>query len=456
MLSWIAVVLFQKQTAILTHQFQTDVSLSSFMEESYLTYLETHSMTRPSHEIIIDYNHILPISQAVTLEEGSYYGKEDMLIVTSESSRLEWSFSVPEAGYYHLELTYFPIEGKSSRIERKIIINGSVPYQAAERVSFERVWIDQTTPFLKDVNGNDIIPRQIEAPRWIVQTIDDAEGLIQDPLLFYFEEGLNQLTLESLKEPMVIDQLRIFQKDDIISYEEYQQKYSSHINQVDQSEIVLIQGQNMKEKSSPTLYPVADRTSPISTPQDPYKLLVNTGGGYNWRIVGDWISYQFEINQPGFYQISMRAKQSYIRGAYVSRQFRIDGEVPFEEASSIPFVYSGNFDLYRFGEDDGFQFYFEEGIHELSFEVVLGDFNSAIHEVADIINTLNKAYRDIIMITTTQPDIYRDYQLTTRLPDLLDTFLATQERLERISAEFYEMTQESSQHTVILDKVALQ
>lgn len=413
-------------------------------------------MNRPNHETILDYNHILPASEVVSLEVGSFYGKDGMLILTDESSELHFEVVVPEAGYYHLEMTYYPIEGKSSRIERAIEINGSIPFSAAKRVTFERIWIDQTATFLKDQNGNDIVPRQIESPRWIVQTIDDAEGLILEPLLFYFEAGLNQVSLLSLKEPMLIERLRIFQKAETPDYESYRQNFDLELDQLTGDEWISIQAQNMHEKSSPTLYPIADRTSPISNPQDPYKLLVNTGGGYNWRVVGDWISYQFEIETPGYYMISMRAKQSYIRGAYVSRQLRIDGEIPFQEAGNIPFVYSGNFGLYQIGEDEGYRFYFDRGIHEIAFEVVLGDFNASIHEVSEVINTLNKAYRDIIMITTTQPDIYRDYQLTTRLPDLLETFRETKDTLWRISGEFFEMTGESSQHTVILDKVALQ
>lgn len=448
--------LFHKESAIITHQFQSGLELEPYVEETYATFLTTYPMIRPNQEVFLNHQHVQGSSSQVHIIDGVLYGKANNLIETTERSHLTLSFDVLESGYYHLEFQYYPIEGKSSRIERQIRVNGQVPYDALNRITFERIWMDQTSTFRKDRNGNDIIPRQVEAPRWLTQTMKDSEGLISEPLLVYFVSGANQLEIVSLKEPMLLDTIRVYQKPALPTYAEYLALHQTLPNNVTEDDVIIIQAQTMKEKSSPTLYPVADRTSPISNPQDPYKLLVNTGGGYNWRVVGDWISYQVEVSTPGFYQISMRAKQSYIRGAYVSRQLKINGEVPFQEVASIPFVYSGHYGLYEFGKDVHYQFYFEPGIHEIAFEVVLGDFNAPIHQVSEIINTLNKAYRDIIMITTTQPDIYRDYQLTTRLPNLLPTFRQTKETLAAISHEFFLMTKESSQHTVILDKVALQ
>jgi ABC-type glycerol-3-phosphate transport system substrate-binding protein len=452
----LVVGLFQKQPYILTHQFQIGIEIDSYQDEAYLHYLTQHDMIRPNDDIFLFYEHLSLESTGVEIVDGLSYDKNKLLMLTNEVSSLQLEFDVPIAGYYNLEITYFPIEGKSSRIERRLFINDELPYKAASRITFERIWKSERHIFLKDRNGNDIIPRQIEAPKWMTQTITDSEGLIPGDLLFYFNQGDNTITLNSLKEPMLIDTVKLIQKENIKDYTDYRLEHLNKPNLLNGDEMILIQGQNMYEKSSPTLYPIADRTSPLTYPQDSYKLLANTGGGYNWRIVGDWISYQFEVENPGFYQISVRAKQSYIRGAYVSRELRINGEIPFKEVSNIPFVYSGNFSLYEIGKEDVYEFYLESGMNEIALEVVLGDFNAPIRQVGEVINTLNKAYRDIIMITTAQPDLYRDYQLTERLPNLLQVFEETKQTLEQISSDFYQMTNESSQHTVILDKVALQ
>jgi len=457
LLGFITVGLFRREEAILTHDFKKGIELTVFEDAVYQAYLTKHEANFPNITHTISEAQIDPVfSEGYEIVSGTSYGKPENLILSSESSSIRFDVDVQEAGYYHMAVSYYPIEGKSSRIERSLRINGEIPFRAASKLSFARIWKSQTTGFIQDRNGNDIIPRQVEDPRWVDQTFSDSEGLIKEHLQFYFEQGHNTIDWVSLKEPMLIQSITIYQEPELMHYQTYYGANQSKVNQVTGDEMIIIQGQDMHEKSSPTLYPIADRTSAISTPQSSYALRANAGGGYNWRIVGDWISYTFDVEKAGFYNISMRAKQSYIRGAYVTRKVMIDGEVPFSEAAEVPFIYSGNWNLYTIGEEEAYQFYLTPGQHEISFEVVLGDFNTSIREVSDVINTLNKVYRDIIMITTAQPDLYRDYLLAERLPDMLPTFRETQETLQKISQDLFKMTGESSTHTVILDKVALQ
>ncbi len=449
--------LLKKETPILTHDFKKDIVLTEFEDSEYQAYLSAHDMIKPNQTYTLNADQVdASFSHGYEIISDTTYQTAKNLIMMEEISSLRFNVFIQNEGFYHMAITYYPVEGKSSRIERELKINGELPYRAAGKLSFSRIWLSETSDFVQDRNGNDIIPRQIEAPRWVNQTFFDSEGLITETLMFHFEQGTNTLDFTSLKEPMLIDEITIFQEEEVQSYQTYRNDLSALSSELSGDEMIVIQGQDMYEKSSPTLYPIADRTSAISYPQSSYALRANSGGGYNWRIVGDWISYKFNIEKAGYYQISLRAKQSFIRGAYVTRQMKIDGEIPFQEVAEIPFIYSGNWNIYTLGEEEAFEFYLTPGEHEISFEVVLGDFNESIREISEVINVLNEVYRDIIMITTAQPDLYRDYQLAERLPDMLPAFATIQEKLEKISADLFTMTGESSTHTVILDKVALQ
>ncbi|TVP85994.1 MAG: extracellular solute-binding protein [Acholeplasmataceae bacterium] len=454
---FITVNALRQEEPLLTHAFKMGIEIEGFLDNEYQQYLERHPMERPVETYTLGLLHLEEAtSTGYDIIDGTPYGKPGNLILSEEIGKIDFVIDIDQPGYYNLAFHYFPIEGKSSRIERAIMINGEQPYRAAGRIAFSRIWVSETAGFRQDVNGNDVIPRQIEAPRWIDRVVTDSEGLVKGSLLFYLDEGMNTISLEAIKEPILIGHIHIFQDAAMPSYEAYLASHSHLDDDVPSGFITKVQGQDMHEKSSPTLYPIADRTSAINTPQSSFALRANAGGGFNWRVVGDWISYQFEIEEAGFYHISLRAKQSYIRGAYVTRQMRINGQVPFNEADEIPFVYSGNWHVYTLGEADAFKFYFEPGVHEVSFEIVLGDFNEPIREVGDLINTLNRQYREIIMITTAQPDFYRDYLLTQRLPDMLPTFESVAQTLRRISGDLFKMTGESSARTVILDKMALQ
>jgi ABC-type glycerol-3-phosphate transport system substrate-binding protein len=442
---------------IFTHaRIDKESKFEIYVDQSYQSYMTKYESHYPDNTIQIDYNHLTLNSFMYEVVDGTTYDKNQPVIYTAENAYIELAFDVEESGFYHIQIDYFPIEGKSSNIERILYLNGEIPYNAFSNLLFRRVWINQTNEFLKDENGNDIVPRQIERPKWIQQFIEDSTGGIEGYLPIYLNQGIQYIALESNREPMIIASLQFKQAPKITVYEDYTNLLKDTIDNVPIDEVIVIEGEKMYEKSSPTLYPIADRTSSLNSPQNPYQLLANTGGGFNWRVSGDWMSYQFEVEHDGFYAISIRAKQNYIRGAYVSRKLKINGEIPFEEANNIPFVYSGDFNLYKIGDTDSYLFYLQKGINEISFEVTLGDFKEPIEIVNNTINELNALYRQIIMITTAQPDIYRDYQLSTRLPDLINRFQDAKKQLEEISEYFVQVTGETSEHTVILDRIALQ
>jgi ABC-type glycerol-3-phosphate transport system substrate-binding protein len=442
---------------IYTHSnIDDNAQIQPFEDVSFTMYMNQYEKVHPNTNIEIDYRNLSEVSQGYEVLNGDSLGKAEPVIVTQDDSFVTFDFFVQEPGFYHIEIEYFPIEGKSSNIERVLYLNGSVPYSAFENLIFKRIWINQSNEFKKDINQNDIIPRQVERPKWLKHFIEDSQGNIQGYLPIYLEYGTQNIALKSNREPMVISTIQFRQADQKLDYQAYQNSFNAQNNEVSKDQLILIEAEKMYEKSSPTLYPIADRTSAVNSPQNPYQLLANTAGGVNWRISGDWISYQFEVEEEGFYAISLRAKQNYIRGAYVSRKIKINGEVPFNEVDNVPFVYSGDFGLYKIGDDTPYMFYLKKGTNEISLEVTLGDFNNSIQLINNTINELNALYREIIMITTAQPDLYRDYQIDRRIPDLIKRFENEKNTLDAVSKYFLERTGENSEHTIILDRVSLQ
>lgn len=63
-------------------------------------------------------------------------------------------------------------------------------------------------------------------------------------------------------------------------------------------------------------------------------------------------------------------------------------------------------------------------------EVSLGKYGILISEINNAINNLSEIYREIIIYTGAEPDEFRDYGLTTRIPNLLERFETEKQRLE--------------------------
>lgn len=78
------------------------------------------------------------------------------------------------------------------------------------------------------------------------------------------------------------------------------------------------------------LYPQQDQSSPSVSPSSAKALLNNSIGGNSWRLVGQWIEWDFDVPEDGYYDITLYDKQNFSRGIHVSRRITIDGEVPLK------------------------------------------------------------------------------------------------------------------------------
>jgi len=383
----------------------------------------------------------------------SYQGFDNVLL-TKESGTVDWKVNIETAGYYNILVEYFPYEGKSSSIERSVYINDELPFSGAENIIFNRIWGNETS-VKTDINGNDIRPSQIEIPKWTESYIKDQIGYVNEPYSFYFETGINTIKFESLREPMLIKSIRVLSVQNFVSYDDYQEMHSD--KDVLSSSLMFVQAENQDYSSSPTLYPLNDRTSSRTMPSDPKLVKLNTIGGNNWRIAGDYITWEFEVEQSGLYQISMRVKQRLASGMNVYRNIYIDGEIPFKEMNNFAFVYSGDWRIQTLGtEDTPYLFYLEAGVHQLKMEVSLGKYGPLIGQVQSVINNLNKLYREILIYTGPEPDQYRDYQLTERIDNLVERIQTELNNLQEIKDSLVEISGSKSEKTGILDTVILQ
>src|SRR5690606_30344700 len=115
-------------------------------------------------------------------------------LLTGERGWVEWTVEVPEAGWYSIEIDYYPAPGRGTSIEREIQINGEVLFSGAELLVFHRIFGDEG-PFLKDIGGNEIRPRQVEKPMWRTVFLSDSLGYVRGPYQFYLREGENTIRL---------------------------------------------------------------------------------------------------------------------------------------------------------------------------------------------------------------------------------------------------------------------
>ncbi len=385
------------------------------------------------------------------------YEGVDKVLFTPEIGSVSWKVNVPEAGYYNIGIRYYPIEGKSSSIERSVIINNVSQFDGATKIVLPRIWTSKSYEVDRDIHGNDIKPSQIEAPRWRYTLLQDDRGYVSEPYLFSFKKGENILTFDSIKEPMVIDYIEISSKQELKSYQETLDYYKEQGYQKQTGVKIKVQAEDAIEKSSPTLYPIADRSSSKMEPYHYAKIRLNAIGGDRWKINGDFLTWEVDVPKSGLYNISFKAKQNFVRGMFVNRKLLINDEVPFKEAQEIEFVYDNKWQMVTLGnEDEDYLFYLEKGKQKISLVVSLGDFGELIKDVETTIANLNDLYRDIIRYTGPAPDLNRDYQLEKRIPDIVTRINEEIKRTESVIDGIVEVTGEQNDNTAVLNKLIIQ
>ena len=438
---------------------QTDLTQSDFDElvsqytisdqaVGYQDYLASHGQNRPQAELEVegaDFVRYEQQDQPASPELWQdYQGMAGTSVLTTEDSLIEYEFTVETEGLYDLSLLYYPVEGKNSAIQRSVFLDGTLPYEELSLVEFQRVWtVENVETYVnedgvtvrrwgKDNQGNDLKPGCVEAPEWIESFLYDSEGYVTTQMALYLTAGTHTVSLVGLREPMLIRRLRLSNRMFTEAYETVKAAWDNAGAQDTSGHVIRIEAENASKTSSQMLYAKQDQSSPAVYPASAKELLNNTIGGDSWRLNGQWIEWDFEVPESGYYHIALMDKQNFVKGIYVSRRITIDGAAPFSEMLNYGFAYSSNWrkDVLSTDGGEAYRFYLEAGKHTIRMEVVLGEFADIISDVQDCVAQLNSIYRSVIRITGVAPDQYRDYEIERNLPELEGQLIRVRQELD--------------------------
>ena len=411
---------------------------------------------------VAQYKDLPAVTDTVEVDLASFEGEGGEAcadgVLTADESELTWKVNMPKAGLYNIQMEYLTVESRGIDIEREIAINGEVPFSGASTLSFSRLWTD-AGEVRKDNQGNDVRPTQIERfERQTAYCMDDM-GYQTEPYAFYFNEGENELTIRAINEPVILCAVRMTPLEKFPSYEEY----IAGQPEVTMSEEALnysqtIQGESSLLRSAPSLYPRYDRSSALTEPYSVSNTILNYIGGDAWTNPGDWIEWSFSVPEDGYYNLSIKARQMYQRGALSARTVYIDGEVPFKDLEAVTFGYRNNWEMRTLSDQEGnpCRFYLTKGEHTIRMEVTLGEMGPILKEVEDSIYRLNQIYRKVLVLTGVNPDRYRDYKLQQVYPEVIEAMDLESKRLYKIVDDTVATTGEKSDRIAAAQTLANQ
>lgn len=409
-------------------------------EGTYTLYLNAHSgAARPKQNIEVDVTSYIDAEDAKVTDEYEGAGKA---LYTGNASKVTWEVDVPEAGFYNVYLEYMTVKSRGVAIERAFYVNGELPFQDASDMTFLRMWADASEPRV-DNRGNEIRPTQTEVYGWQSSYLKDKMGYVTEPYQFYFEKGKNTITLEAVNEPMVLRKLDIVAVEDEFTYADYTASQTGTKAAGSGLDYVqLVQGEDSTVRSESSLYAKYDRASAITKPYSITKTILNYIGGEAWRNPGQWIEWNVEVPEDGYYHLCIKGRQNYDRGNISYRSLYIDGEVPFDEMKQVAFRFGNDWESLVLSDenDKPYSFYLTKGTHTVRLEATLGNMGMILEELNDSTFRLNQIYRTLLVYTGATPDQYRDYKIDQVYPEIMEAMSLESKRLYKIVDEVVETT----------------
>ena len=375
-------------------------------------------------EIVLDSTKLTQMTDGVKLNQN-YEGKQGTSIYTGEEDSVTFAFDVPSDAKYNLFVEYHTEKGKNVGIQRAVYINGELPYDKAEQITFNRVWVDNTGTedgsFRKDAYGNDLRPTQVEKFSWTSMYAYDYLGYDSTPLEFSFKAGSNTLKFTSVKEPMTIHRIVLKPVLKIADYNTVKKQYNAAGLTKYNGEEIVVEAERPTAKSDQTLYPSADNSSGSTSPTETFKQIVNMLGGPRWQYAQQSVTWTVNAPEEGLYKLNIKFRKNLYQGMLSSRTLFVNGEIPFKEAEAIGFSYTNDWQIANMKTENGDDCYvhLKKGDNTVSLMVTQGVQGGYVQEASEALAELNSMYRQIIMITGPSPDADTDYDLPLLLPDVI-------------------------------------
>lgn len=344
-----------------------------------------------------DYTAVSAESKVAVRSDGQ---KMDVVDWTNEKGWLEWNIDVPQDGLYTLEVDFSPLKGSFASIVRGVQIDGSYPYQEAERITLERWWKDGKYPYDRNALGNEIRPEQVELGGW--RTVQVANYAVSsEPLLWLLSKGQHTIRLTGGREPLSIASLTLAVPKPIPAYADYVATAGAgSMGKGRNGWYSVIEAEQYTAKSAIGTQ-TQSAAEPYMSPDPKGRIVYNAIGGERWQQAGDWIEWEVTVPVTGWYAIDFKYLQGYNGRANAYRTVMLDGEVPFQEMLHSIFPANRDWAIRPLTDasEKPYLFRMEGGTHRLRLIADSSLISPAVEGLRSTLEDLSVMERDIRLIS---------------------------------------------------------
>jgi len=350
----------------------------------------------------------------------------------------EWTVEIPADALYEVMLTYMPSASETTAVQRSIVIDGEEPYFEAANFILPRLFVEIEEPVFNS-DGDEQAPRMEQPEQWRSAYVTDPYGHIPGRLRIRLTAGVHTVGIRMSTCDILLASMALTVPETVVSYAEYSDKNG---NEQYSGEIIRFEAEAADYRSTAMLRRGV-KGNPEAYPHSPGYERRNVIGSWYWRKPRETVTWKFNVPQDGNYKLSLNYYQDYKSGLSVYRRILIDGDVPFSEMEAYDFKYTGKkFKIDSINQPDGtpYLFYLEEGPHELTFEIVTGEYGGVVDDINALNVKLTNHYREITAITGVLPDMNYNYELDKKIPKTIEGLYGDLAELRAIGDKLEKIT----------------
>lgn len=353
-----------------------------------------------------------------------------------KNDTLIFNVDINQEGLYNLALNYCYQTDFSKGPKISLLVNNEVLFNELTNINLEVYWKQVERDETKRYNqyGDELLPLSEAVNNWQKAFLKDEVSGHKDPYYILLKEGINEIKIVSLNDDLRIGGVYLTSQESIPSYQDYLVSYPQAIIGKEQS--VQIEAEKYTAKNN--IEVKSSYFKGVATSPSAYKTkILNILDGNSTSRGGTVVSYQFPVEESGFYQLSLKIKQNTLADLSVARNIYIDGSIPFKELQGYLFPSTKKWVNHTLGDAEPFLIYLEKGNHSLALETVTYHVTDIIDKLYYCMDEINQLGLTIKSITGHSQNTQIDWNIEKYLPtlkvDLLNLSAIVNECYQRIN-----------------------
>lgn len=340
-------------------------------------------------------------------------------------------FEVAEKGHYAIALKYLIPDDNLLPTSLEFKVNGSFPYNELRSATFNNLW-KRDTEVILDRYENEIVPDIHQIAQVQETTLKDSSGRERTSLLIPLNEGVNEIEITSTMGNIEIHEFAL------ISNEEAPLR-KDKVGKLEGNKSLIIEAETPTIQNEPSTRAGSWFNMDLS-PYDNKKKKLNYVDGLSFKNAGQYVEYEFEVEESGSYHIGMRYLQDAKVGFSVFTDILIDGEIYSESLKNYSLGYVSNFSDEIFKTDEGYLIFdLDKGKHTLRLELSIDPLQEILNEVEDIVSEVQNLSITIKNLVGNVVDKNRNFEILEYIPDVEDQLHSWADRLDTIYKTAQEM-----------------